>query len=437
MAEAAAPKPASPRTHLYGGQAVVEGVMMRGAGFWAIAVRRPDSTVHVESHEIDSVVLRYPLLGKPFFRGIIVLGQSLAIGMRALMVSANQSLEEEERLTPRQVALSIVLALALFIGIFIIGPTTLFAWFENRTGSAGILTLIGEGVFRVGIFVAYLWLIGKTKDIHRVFEYHGAEHKTIAAFEHGEELQPELIDRYPKEHVRCGTNFLIIVMIITIFVFTLFGTPALVWRIVSRVIAIPIIAAISYEALRFGAKHPESLLMRSLMKPGIWLQRITTQPARPLSDRDRGHVVPGTAPPRGRGDRARSIVERAPSTSLRGGRCIGHFLREDEAVPTTREVFPMPTSDLDMPLLPSAEQISRREFATVRRGYDPQQVRAYLTSIANAGGDAGARAQPAAPGGGFCRREERAGRPKSRRRPTTLPRRPTIRTTHCPSVSPR
>jgi uncharacterized protein YqhQ len=277
VADAAAPRPASPRTHLYGGQAVVEGVMMRGAGFWAIAVRRPDSTVHVESHEIDSVVLRVPLLGKPFFRGIIVLGQSLAIGMRALMVSANQSLEEDERLTPRQVALSIVLALALFIGIFIIAPTTLFAWFEGRTGSAGILTLMGEGVFRVAIFVAYLWLIGKTKDIHRVFEYHGAEHKTIAAFEHGDELQPELIDRYPKEHVRCGTNFLIIVMIITIFVFTLFGTPALVWRIVSRVIAIPIIAAISYEALRFGAKHPESLVMRSLMKPGIWLQRITTQ----------------------------------------------------------------------------------------------------------------------------------------------------------------
>ena len=278
MEEAVAPKAASPRTHLYGGQAVVEGVMMRGAGFWAIAVRRPDTTVHVESHEIDSVVLRFPLLGKPFFRGIIVLGQSLAIGMRALMISANQSLEEEERLTPRQVILSIVLALALFIGIFIIGPTTLFAWFEDRTGSAGVLTLVGEGVFRVALFVAYLWLIGRTKDIHRVFEYHGAEHKTIAAFEHGEELQPELIDRYPKEHVRCGTNFLIIVMIITIFVFTLFGTPALVWRIVSRVIAIPIIAALSYEALRFGAKHPESLLMRGLMKPGIWLQRITTQP---------------------------------------------------------------------------------------------------------------------------------------------------------------
>jgi uncharacterized protein YqhQ len=277
VAEASAPRPASPRTHLYGGQAVVEGVMMRGAGHWAIAVRKPDATIHTESHEIDSIVLRYPLLGKPFFRGVIVLGQSLAIGMRALLISANQSLEDEERLTPRQVALSVVLALLLFIGIFIIGPTTLFAWFEGRTGNRGVLTLIGEGVFRVALFIAYLWLIGRTRDIHRVFEYHGAEHKTIAAFEHGEELEPEAVDRYPKEHVRCGTNFLIIVMIITIFVFTLFGTPSLPWRILSRVIAIPLIAAISYEALRLGARFPGSVWMRALMAPGLWLQRITTQ----------------------------------------------------------------------------------------------------------------------------------------------------------------
>ena len=277
MAEAVAPRAASPRTHLYGGQAVVEGVMMRGAGVWAIAVRRPDSTIHVESHEIDSIVLRHPILGKPFFRGVIVLGQSLAIGMRALTISANQSLEEDDRLTPRQVALSVTLALLLFVGIFIIAPATLFAWFEGRTESPGMVTLIGEGLFRVALFVAYLWLIGKTRDIHRVFEYHGAEHKTIAAFEHGEDLEPENVDRYPKEHVRCGTNFLIIVMIITIFVFTMFGTPELGWRIGSRVIAIPVIAAISYEALRLGARYPGSLWMRALMAPGLWLQRITTQ----------------------------------------------------------------------------------------------------------------------------------------------------------------
>ena len=314
MAEAAAARPASPRTHLYGGQAVVEGVMMRGAGFWAIAVRKPDATIHVESHEIDSIVLRVPLLGKPFFRGIIVLGQSLAIGMRALMISANQSLEEEERLTPRQVVLSVVLALVLFVGIFIIGPTTLFAWFENRTGSAGILTLVGEGVFRVAIFVAYLWLIGRTKDIHRVFEYHGAEHKTIAAFEHGEELEPESIDRFPKEHVRCGTNFLIIVMIITIFVFTLFGTPALLWRILSRVIAIPIIAAISYEALRLGAKHPGSLADADPDDAGDLVAEDHDPAAGSHADRGGRHVVPRAPAARGRGHRRRSLASAATSS---------------------------------------------------------------------------------------------------------------------------
>jgi uncharacterized protein YqhQ len=152
----------------------------------------------------------------------------------------------------------------------------LFTWVEGRVGK-GVPLLIGEGVFRVMLFVGYLWLIGRTKDIHRVFEYHGAEHKTIAAYEHGDELVPDQVDRYPKEHVRCGTNFLIIVMIITIFVFTLFGTPGFLWRIGSRVLAIPIIAGIAYEALRLGARFHGSIVMRALMAPGIWLQKITTQ----------------------------------------------------------------------------------------------------------------------------------------------------------------
>ena len=132
-------------------------------------------------------------------------------------------------------------------------------------------------MFRVALFVGYLWVLGRTKDIHRVFEYHGAEHKTIAAYEHNDELVPERIDRYPKEHVRCGTNFLIIVMIITVFVFSMFGTPGLLWRLLSRVIAIPIIAGLAYEALRLGARFPDSVWMRALMRPGIWLQKITTQ----------------------------------------------------------------------------------------------------------------------------------------------------------------
>jgi len=270
---AAAPSPAS---HLYGGQAVVEGVMMRGARHWAVAVRRPSGDIHLESHGIDSVAERHPILRKPFLRGVIVLGQSLAIGMRALMVAANQSVDDDEQLTSRQIGVSLAIAMLLFIGVFILGPTTLFTWVEGRLGQ-GVPLLVGEGVFRVALFVGYLWLIGRTKDIHRVFEYHGAEHKTIAAYEHDDELVPSNVDRYPKEHVRCGTNFLIIVMIITIFVFTLFGTPGLVWRVASRILAIPVIAGIAYEALRLGARFEGSLVMRLLMAPGIWLQKITTQ----------------------------------------------------------------------------------------------------------------------------------------------------------------
>jgi uncharacterized protein YqhQ len=271
-----AASPTAP-AHLYGGQAVVEGVMMRGARHWAVAVRRPAGDVHVESHHIESVADRHPILRKPGLRGVIVLGQSLAIGVRALMIAANQSVEDEEQLTKRQVGVSLAIAMIFFIAIFILGPTLAFAWVERRFGG-GVLTLVLEGLFRVALFVGYLWVIGRTKDIHRVFEYHGAEHKTIAAFEHGDDLEAtDLIDRYPKEHVRCGTNFLIIVMIITIFVFTLFGTPGIWWRLGSRVVAIPIIAGIAYEALRLGARFPDSLVMRGLMAPGIWLQKITTQ----------------------------------------------------------------------------------------------------------------------------------------------------------------
>ena len=271
--------PASPAaaTHLYGGQAVIEGVMMRGQDHWAVAVREPDGTVYVESHDIDSIAARQAIWRKPFFRGMVVLGQSLKIGVRALLVASNHAMEEDEQLSSRQVGVSLTIAMVAFVAVFVLGPTSLFVWLENKLDIHGVIVNIAEGVFRVALFVGYLWLIGRTKDIHRVFEYHGAEHKTIAAYEHGVELVPERIDGYPKEHVRCGTNFLIIVMIVTVFVFSLFGTPGLVWRLLSRVIAIPIIAGGAYEALRLGAKYPDSLLMRALMRPGIWLQKITTQ----------------------------------------------------------------------------------------------------------------------------------------------------------------
>ena len=251
--------------------------MMRGADHWAVAVRPPTGDLHVESHEIDSVAKRHPIFRKPLLRGIIVLGQSLAIGVRALMVASKHSMEEDEQLTSKQLGVSLTIAMVVFVGIFILGPATLFAWVERRVDTGGLVVNAAEGVFRVALFVAYLWAIGRSKDIHRVFEYHGAEHKTIAAFEHDEELVTDRIQTFPKEHVRCGTNFLIIVMIVTIFVFALFGTPGLAWRIGSRLIAIPLIAAVAYEALRLGARFPDSLVMRALMAPGIWLQKITTQ----------------------------------------------------------------------------------------------------------------------------------------------------------------
>jgi uncharacterized protein YqhQ len=274
---------AASKDHLYGGQAVIEGVMMRGADHWAVAVRTPGGGIHVESHQIDSIGKRFPFLRKPFLRGVIVLGQSLSIGMRALTISATRSAEEEVQLGSGGIGLAIAIAVVVFVGVFVIGPTLLFRSVQHEVGS-GVLLNAMEGVFRVALLVAYLWLIGRTKDVHRVFEYHGAEHKTIAAYEHDEPLEPDHIDRYSTVHVRCGTNFLIIVMIITIFVFALFGTPGIWWRIGSRIIAIPVIAGIAYEALRLGARFPNAAIMRALMAPGLWLQRITTQPP------DRGQI---------------------------------------------------------------------------------------------------------------------------------------------------
>lgn len=250
---------------------------MRGRDVWAVAIRRPAGDIHVESHDIDSVAKRHPILRKPFLRGVIALGQALAIGFRALSISARESAPEDEQLTSRQMAVSFVIAAVIFIGLFIVLPAATFGWVGRRIGSS-ILTNVLEGLFRVGLFLGYLLLIGRAKDIRRVFAYHGAEHKTIAAYEHEEPLTPDRIDPYSTLHVRCGTNFLLIVMVTTIFVFALFGEPGLWWRIGSRLLAIPIIAGLAFELLRLGARYPKSAFMRIVMTPGLWLQKITTKP---------------------------------------------------------------------------------------------------------------------------------------------------------------
>jgi len=277
---------ASRQNHFYGGQAVVEGVMMRGRAVWAVAVRKPDRELHIESHDIDSVARRHPILTKPILRGVIALGQALAIGFRALSVSARESAPEDEQLSSGQMAFSMVIAIVLFLGIFIVVPAVAFRWVGGRVDSS-ILVNAGEGVFRVALFLGYLFLIGRTKEIRRVFAYHGAEHKTIAAYEHDEVLTPETVDRYSTLHVRCGTNFLLLVMVTTIFVFALFGNPGLWWRIGSRIVAIPIIAGFAFELLRLGARFPNSRLLHALMVPGLWLQKITTRPP----DRDQIEVA--------------------------------------------------------------------------------------------------------------------------------------------------
>jgi uncharacterized protein YqhQ len=263
--------------HYYGGQALLEGVMMRGRDHWAVAVRRPDRSIHVESHDIDSIARRHPILAKPGLRGVIALGQALSIGVKALTISANQSVEDEERLTPRQMGFSMALAFVVFIAVFVIGPYLGFRAFRGAVPSSFLRNLL-EGLLRVALFLGYLFLIGQMKDIRRVFEYHGAEHKTIAAYEHGDPLEPAAVDRYSTLHVRCGTNFLLIVMLLAVLIYSFFSVQGLLFGILLRVVTIPVIAGISYELLRLGAKFSNSLVMRALMAPGLWLQKITTKP---------------------------------------------------------------------------------------------------------------------------------------------------------------
>src|SRR5438132_3607691 len=251
--------------------------MMRGRDHWAVAVRRPDATVHVESHLIRSIGDRIRILRRPLLRGVIALGQALSIGLRALTISANQSVEDENQLSTSQMAISMTLAFVVFTAVFIVGPFVGFRLLRHSV-SSGIARNLLEGLVRVLLFLGYIALIGRLKEIRRVFQYHGAEHKTIAAFEHQDRLEPDAVDRYSTLHVRCGTNFLLIVMVLAIVVYALFPAKGLLWGILSRVIAIPLIAGISFELLRLGARSTDAAVMRAIMAPGLWLQKITTRP---------------------------------------------------------------------------------------------------------------------------------------------------------------
>ncbi|HUH06632.1 MAG TPA: DUF1385 domain-containing protein [Egibacteraceae bacterium] len=274
------------KPHYYGGQALIEGVMMRGAEAWAVAVRRPSGDIYLERHPVSDFPKRRPLFAKPMFRGMYGLVDALSIGTRALGISANQSVEDHEQLSGRQMGGSLALAALLFIGIFVVLPNVGLAFVSGRIGDGWLYHLV-EGVVRMGIFLAYLFAISLLADIRRVFQYHGAEHKTIAAWEHGENLTPDAVSPYSTLHVRCGTNFLLMVMLIAIVTYSTAGwlipVPeggAIVkatYHIALRLALLPVVAGLAYEGLRLGAGR-DNWFVRMLMKPGLWLQMVTTKP---------------------------------------------------------------------------------------------------------------------------------------------------------------
>jgi uncharacterized protein YqhQ len=258
-----------------GGQAVVEGVMMRGEHSWAVAIRTPEGDIEITTHDAPHWAEKWAKI--PLVRGVVALGESLSLGMKALTWSANRQIPEEEQISSKAMNWTIAVALLFFTAIFIVLPAVAANGLGNLLGVDGFWFHVAEGALRLGIFLGYLALIAQLHDIKRVFQYHGAEHKAIAAYENDVELTAESAQQFDTSHVRCGTNFLLTVMVITIVVYSFVGRPGWLLLVLSRVILLPIIAGVSYEVIRFAARHMQWLWVRILMKPGLLLQRLTTR----------------------------------------------------------------------------------------------------------------------------------------------------------------
>lgn len=287
-----------------GGQAVIEGVMMRGPELTATAVRTPEGKIEISSRPVNSISDRYPILKKPLLRGCVSLIESLVIGIRSLGYSAQMAGEEEEQLSDRELAGTIAFAFVLAAVLFIAIPTGAAKLFHSITEDPVFLNLM-EGLLRLFIFIAYIVGISRMKDIQRVFQYHGAEHKTIACFEAGEALTVENAMKHTRFHKRCGTSFLLIVMLVSIFVFAFLGWPSLIERIASRIVLLPVVAGISYEIIRFSA-NSDNCLLGWAVKPGLWLQRLTTREPEPdmleVAIESAKAVLPADKIPAGSGD---------------------------------------------------------------------------------------------------------------------------------------
>jgi len=276
-----------------GGQAVLEGVMMRGVSTWAVAVRKalpeqlgedglnPEEAAHgdveVRSFPLTSVLKRHRVLRWPIIRGVVALGESLAIGFKALGISANAQIpDEEEPISGRMWAGTVVVAVALAVGLFFVVPVGLTSLIKDQLNSSFLFWLV-EGVLRTAIFLGYIVLLSRLRDLRRVFEYHGAEHKTISCFEADLELTPENAQRFSRLHPRCGTSFLLIVMIVAIFVFAPIGLPAWYWLVLTRIVGVPLIAGVSFEIIKFAGRNRRKRWVRAVMWPGLQLQKLTTR----------------------------------------------------------------------------------------------------------------------------------------------------------------
>ena len=259
-----------------GGQAVIEGVMMRDANKTATAVRLPNGEIEVETHPVTSIRDRYPVLNLPLIRGSVIMVESLVIGMRALSFSAQAAGEEDEQMTKKEIAMTILFALVLASVLFIVIPTGAAHLAAAYTDDPVVFNLI-EGGIRLAVFLLYIWGISFMGGIRRVFQYHGAEHKTIHCYEAGEALTVENVQKFPRLHPRCGTNFLLIVMVVAIVFHVFFGWPDLWLRILSRLAVLPVVAGVSYEIIRFAGRS-ENRIVRIMITPGLWLQYLTTRP---------------------------------------------------------------------------------------------------------------------------------------------------------------
>jgi uncharacterized protein YqhQ len=264
-----------------GGQAVLEGVMMRGVSTWAVAVRNPEGQIEISSERLVPWAQRHRIWRLPVIRGVVALGESMKIGFKALAISANAQLEEDEEGEPEEIGgwvwgLTIALSLALAVGLFFVIPVGLTSLIKDQLGSPLLFWLV-EGVLRTTIFIGYIVAISRLPDLRRVFEYHGAEHKTISCYEAEDELIPSRAKLYSRLHPRCGTSFLLIVMVLAIFVFAPIGLPAWYWLLASRILGIPLIAGLSYEVIKWAGKNRRKRWVRAVMWPGLMLQNLTTR----------------------------------------------------------------------------------------------------------------------------------------------------------------